>query len=127
MFSGARYVRQYFLNSNVVYGYATCTSAERARARRVSAYREAWSRLQCWVSRAVAARSTQAELEAALEHLLRQRERARLPDAEPDAHHLLAYLRDAIADTQAQIMQIEVTTTLFPCRNPFGDHPPKDL
>ncbi|CAB3256294.1 unnamed protein product [Arctia plantaginis] len=80
---------------------------ERARARKLGAYREAWARLQCWVSRAVAARSTAAELEAALEHLLRQRERARLPDAEPDAHHLRAYLRDAIADTQAQIMQIE--------------------
>lgn len=77
------------------------------RGRKRGAYREAWSRLDCWVSRACAARCTLAELEAALERLLRQRERASQPNAEPDSQHLLAYLRDAIADTQAQIMQIE--------------------
>ncbi|KAG6447021.1 hypothetical protein O3G_MSEX004731 [Manduca sexta] len=69
------------------------------------ASREAWSRLQCWVSRACAARATLGELEAALERHLRRREAAR--HHEPDTAPLLAYLRDAIAETQAQIMQIE--------------------
>lgn len=60
------------------------------------------------MSRACAARCTLGELEAALERLLQQRERARVADLDPDAKHLLRYLRDSIADTQAQIMQIEV-------------------
>ncbi|XP_068626168.1 kinesin-like protein KIF21B [Battus philenor] len=69
--------------------------------------REAWSRIECWVSRACAARGTLAELEATLEHQLRQRDRAAAAPTEPDSAALLAYLREAIADTQHQIMQIE--------------------
>ncbi|KAH9628392.1 hypothetical protein HF086_015922, partial [Spodoptera exigua] len=79
---------------------------DRAQARKSKNYREAWSRLECWVSRAVAARVTLGELEAGMERLLAQRERAR-DLSDPDTMHLLRYLRDAIADTQAQIMQIE--------------------
>ncbi|XP_022822267.1 kinesin-like protein KIF21B isoform X2 [Spodoptera litura] len=79
---------------------------ERAQARKSKGCREAWARLECWVSRAVAARVTLGELEAAMERLLAQRERAR-DASDPDTLHLLRYLRDAIADTQAQIMQIE--------------------
>ncbi|CAH0592830.1 unnamed protein product [Chrysodeixis includens] len=80
---------------------------DRSRSRKSTSYREAWSRLECWVSRACAARCTLGELEAALERLLQQREKARNSEQDPDAKHLLRYLRDAIADTQAQIMQIE--------------------
>nr|XP_049692425.1 kinesin-like protein KIF21A isoform X2 [Helicoverpa armigera] len=80
---------------------------DRSRARKSTSYREAWSRLECWVSRACAARCTLGELEAALERLLQQREKARNNDQDPDAKHLLGYLRESIADTQAQIMQIE--------------------
>ncbi|XP_050554596.1 kinesin-like protein KIF21A isoform X2 [Spodoptera frugiperda] len=81
---------------------------ERGQARRSKSCREAWSRLECWVSRAVAARVTLGELEAAMERLLQQRDRARGGDtSDPDTAHLLRYLRDAIADTQAQIIQIE--------------------
>ncbi|KAM3967672.1 kinesin-like protein 31E [Aphomia sociella] len=72
----------------------------RTRARAV------WSRLERWVSRVCAARATLGELEAALERLLRQRDRARV-DPPADADPLRGYLRAAIADTQAQIMQIE--------------------
>ncbi|KAJ8736067.1 hypothetical protein PYW08_006723 [Mythimna loreyi] len=80
---------------------------DRNRSRKSTSYREAWSRLECWVSRACAARCTLGELEAALERLLQQREKARNQDQEPDAKHLMHYLRESIADTQAQIMQIE--------------------
>ncbi|CAH2050827.1 unnamed protein product, partial [Iphiclides podalirius] len=73
---------------------------------RVSA-REAWSRLECWMSRACAARGTLAELEATLERQLRERDRAAAQPAQPDGAALLAYLREAIADTQHQIMQLE--------------------
>lgn len=75
--------------------------------------REAWARIECWVSRASAARATLAELEATLEAQLRQRDRAAAEPAPgapaaPATTALLAYLREAIADTQHQIMQIEV-------------------
>ncbi|XP_038220931.1 kinesin-like protein KIF21A isoform X1 [Zerene cesonia] len=85
---------------------------ERSRGRARTSGRELWSRLECWLSRACAARTTLAELEVVLEHQLRQRDCAAAstasadPDA-PDARALLAYLRAAIADTQSQIMQIE--------------------
>ncbi|XP_041975160.1 kinesin-like protein KIF21B isoform X2 [Aricia agestis] len=69
--------------------------------------RAVWSRLASWVSRAAAARSTLAELEAALERQLAQREAAARAPPTPDNDALRAYLRDAIADTQAQIIQIE--------------------
>ncbi|XP_032528899.2 kinesin-like protein KIF21A isoform X2 [Danaus plexippus] len=77
---------------------------DRGRSRRP---RELWCRLECWVSRACAARGTLAELEAALEHQLRERDRAAAAPPHPDNTHLLAYLREAIAETQSQIMQIE--------------------
>ncbi|CAH2102149.1 unnamed protein product [Euphydryas editha] len=81
---------------------------ERSRGRSRVSGRELWSRLECWLSRACAARCTLGELEAALEHQLRQRDRAAAAAPhDPDARALLAYLRDAIADTQSQIMQIE--------------------
>ncbi|CAH0766143.1 unnamed protein product [Diatraea saccharalis] len=81
---------------------------ERSRKSRMAACREAWAKLECWVSRSCAARSTLAELEQQLEQQLRQRDRAiRDPAPDPDADHLLRYLRAAIADTQTQIMQIE--------------------
>ncbi|CAH0405180.1 unnamed protein product [Chilo suppressalis] len=81
---------------------------ERSRRNRMTLCREAWSKLECWVSRSCAARSTLAELEQQLEQQLRQRDRAiRDPTPDPDAEHLLRYLRAAIADTQTQIMQIE--------------------
>ncbi|XP_045770281.1 kinesin-like protein KIF21A isoform X1 [Maniola jurtina] len=67
---------------------------------------ELWSHLNCWLSRACAARCTLGELEATLEHQLRQRDRA-TGSNDPDSKVLLSYLRDAIADTQSQIMQIE--------------------
>lgn len=100
-----------FSNYNLfftTYFYSFIVHTDRTRNRKSTSYREAWSRLECWVSRACAARSTLGELEAALERLLQQRERARNTDQDPDAKHLLRYLRDSIADTQAQIMQIEV-------------------
>ncbi|XP_039757406.1 kinesin-like protein KIF21A isoform X2 [Pararge aegeria] len=68
--------------------------------------RELWSRLECWLSRACAARCTLGELEATLEHQLRQRDRA-TGSNDPESKAMLSYLRDAIADTQSQIMQIE--------------------
>ncbi|XP_052738469.1 kinesin-like protein KIF21A [Bicyclus anynana] len=68
--------------------------------------RELWSRLECWLSRACAARCTLGELEATLEHQLRQRDRA-TGSSDPESKAMLSYLRDAIADTQSQIMQIE--------------------
>ncbi|CAH0727583.1 unnamed protein product, partial [Brenthis ino] len=79
------------------------------RPRKRISGRELWSKLECWLSRACAARVTLGELEAALEHQLRQRDRAAAPGAPADADSaaLRAYLRDAIADTQSQIMQIE--------------------
>ncbi|XP_047531443.1 kinesin-like protein KIF21A [Vanessa atalanta] len=80
---------------------------DRSRGRSRISGRELWSRLECWLSRACAARCTLGELEAALEHQLRQRDRASAAANDPDARALLAYLRDAIADTQSQIMQIE--------------------
>ncbi|KAJ0182300.1 hypothetical protein K1T71_001669 [Dendrolimus kikuchii] len=81
---------------------------DRSRNRTRTAIRDVWSRLECWLSRTCAARSTLGELEAALERQLRQRDKARkMPDNDPDASQLLDYLRDAIADTQTQIMQIE--------------------
>lgn len=81
---------------------------DRSRVRTRTSIRESWSKLECWVSRVCAARSTLGELEGALERQLRQRDRAkRMPDNDPDAAQLLEYLRDAIADTQTQIMQIE--------------------
>ncbi|CAG4954104.1 unnamed protein product [Colias eurytheme] len=79
---------------------------DRNRIRARTSGRELWSRLECWLSRACAARTTLAELEVALEHQLRQRDCA-ANSADPDSQTLLAYLRDAIADTQSQIMQIE--------------------
>ncbi|KPI95115.1 Kinesin-like protein KIF21A [Papilio xuthus] len=78
-----------------------------SRGRSRISSREAWARIECWVSRASAARATLAELEATLEAQLRQRDRAAADPAGPDATALLAYLREAIADTQHQIMQIE--------------------
>ncbi|XP_049882022.1 kinesin-like protein KIF21A isoform X2 [Pectinophora gossypiella] len=82
---------------------------DRSRARTRN-YRETWSKLECWLSRTCAARSTLGELEAALERQLRQREQARGPrdrPPDPDCGPLLLYLKEAIADTQQQIMQIE--------------------
>lgn len=91
-------------------------SAERSRGRARVSGRELWSRLQCWLSRACAARCTLGELEAALEHQLRQRDRAAAAGQhDQDARALLAYLRDAIADTQSQIMQIEVRYVITEC------------
>ncbi|CAG4977423.1 unnamed protein product [Parnassius apollo] len=79
----------------------------RTRTRsRVSA-REAWARLECWLLRASAARGALAELEATLEHQLRRRDRAQARPHHPDTPALLSHLREAIADTQHQIMQIE--------------------
>ncbi|XP_072939722.1 kinesin-like protein KIF21B [Epargyreus clarus] len=82
---------------------------DRSRGRkRHASGREVWARLECWVSRAAAARCTLAELETALEHQLRERDRAAaVAHHDPDARALLAYLRDAIAETQSQIIQIE--------------------
>lgn len=78
-----------------------------------AACREAWSRVECWVSRACAARTTLGELESALERQLKQRETARKQaETDPEATQMLEYLRDAIADTQTQIMQIEVRLVL---------------
>ncbi|XP_013183944.2 kinesin-like protein KIF21A isoform X1 [Amyelois transitella] len=83
-------------------------AAGRLHGRRGRNFREAWNKLQCWVSRTCAARCTLGELEAALERQLRQRDRAaKDAGSDPDARVLLDYLRGAIADTQAQIMQIE--------------------
>lgn len=91
-------------------------SADRSRGRARVSGRELWSRLQCWLSRACAARCTLGELEAALEHQLRQRDRAAAAGQhDADARALLAYLRDAIADTQSQIMQIEVRHVIDEC------------
>ncbi|KAL0901200.1 hypothetical protein ABMA27_006503 [Loxostege sticticalis] len=83
---------------------------ERNRKNKMAHCREAWSKLDCWVSRACAARTTLADLEHALEQQLRQRDkatRAARDSRDPDTEQLLHYLRTAIADTQTQIMQIE--------------------
>lgn len=86
---------------------------DRSRNRNRNSYREVWSRLECWLSRSCAARCTLGELEAALERQLKQREKARVDrENDPDATQLLQYLKEAIADTQQQIMQIEVRGTL---------------
>ncbi|XP_063395660.1 kinesin-like protein KIF21A [Cydia fagiglandana] len=68
-----------------------------------TSYRESWARLEAWLSRACAARSTLGDLESALERHLKQRERANQEGDGP----LLEYLKGAIADTHHQIMQIE--------------------
>lgn len=87
---------------------------ERSRNRNRNSCREVWSRIERWLSRSCAARSTLGELEAALERQLKQREKARADrENDPDATQLLQYLKEAIADTQQQIMQIEVRMTLF--------------
>ncbi|XP_021206270.2 kinesin-like protein KIF21B isoform X1 [Bombyx mori] len=77
----------------------------RGRSRKL--VRESWARLERWVARTSAARLTLWELEGALDRLLRQRAAAQRAAHDGDAASLHAYLRDAIADTQAQIMQIE--------------------
>ncbi|XP_026320009.1 kinesin-like protein KIF21B isoform X2 [Hyposmocoma kahamanoa] len=81
------------------------------RSRNRNSCREVWSRLERWLSRSCAARCTLGELEAALERQLRQREKARTDqDNDADAAQLMQYLKEAIADTQQQIMQIEEET-----------------
>ncbi|XP_045488481.1 kinesin-like protein KIF21A isoform X2 [Pieris rapae] len=81
---------------------------DRSRGKARMTGRELWSRLECWLSRACAARTTLAELEVTLEHQLKQRDAVGASQVnDPDSKALLAYLRGAIAETQSQIMQIE--------------------
>ncbi|CAK1540289.1 unnamed protein product [Leptosia nina] len=81
---------------------------DRNRAKSRTSGREIWSRLECWLSRACAARTTLAELEVTLEHQLKQRDSVAASQAnDPDSRALLTYLRSAIAETQSQIIQIE--------------------
>ncbi|KAG7310399.1 hypothetical protein JYU34_003174 [Plutella xylostella] len=76
------------------------------------AYREVWTRIERWLSRATAAKSMLGELEASLERNLMERERVRKDLAnsfnpDPDLKDHLKYLHQSIADTQQQIMQLE--------------------
>ncbi|XP_050669615.1 kinesin-like protein KIF21A isoform X2 [Leptidea sinapis] len=81
---------------------------ERNRVKARVSGRELWARVECWLSRACAARTTLAELELTLEHQLKERDAVTSAGStDHDSRAMLEYLRGAIAETQSQIMQIE--------------------